>query len=168
LGLLFVVWAVDSVNSYIQFATGRAILYSPSNVVRLLTGLGNGLLLSTVVVPMFNFSIWRQPRAERILQNWRELGTIALQLVIVAVAAQSRLEFLFYPLVTASLAGLLLTLTMVNSVIAVILLRRENAALDWRQALLPIACGLVMALLEVGSMAVLRHLLPVWLPPAVV
>ncbi len=166
LGLLFVFWVVDSLNSYIQFATGRAVLYEPSNLLRLCTGLGNGLLLSTVVLPLFNYSIWRQASEERILQNWTELATIGLQLLTTAIVVWWGPEPLLYPLLTASLAGLLLTLTMVNSVIAVILLQRENAAVTWRYALLPILCGFLLAVAEVGSMAILRHLLAVGLLPS--
>jgi len=167
LGMLFVLWAADSVNSYLHFATGREVLYSPSNLMRLLTGLGNGLLLGTVVLPMFNYSIWRQPSEGRILQNWRELGIVALQFVAVAIAAQSGRASLFYPLLAASFVGLLVTLTLVNSVIAVVLLRRESAALEWREALLPVTVGFVLAVCQVGSMALLRQLLAGQLPPLV-
>jgi hypothetical protein len=88
-------------------------------------------------------------------------------LVAVAIAVQSGFVPLLYPLVAASLAGLLLTLTTVNSVIAVIFLRRENQAASWRQALLPIACGFLLATVEVGAMALFRSLLARrLLPPA--
>jgi uncharacterized membrane protein len=168
MGLFFTFWVVDSVNSYLQFATGRAVLYNPSNLLRLLAGFGNGLLLSAVVLPLFNYSIWQQPSETRTIQNFRELATIVLQLAAAAFVVQSGRGPLFYLLVAASLAGLLLTLTIVNSVIAVILLRRENAALNWRQAALPVGCGLALALVEVASMALVRHVLAGTLPPAVV
>jgi uncharacterized membrane protein len=168
LGLLFVLWVADSVNSYVQFATGRVLIYNPDNMLRLLTGLGNGLLLSTLVLPMFNFSIWRQPSEARIVQNWRELGMIGLQFAALAIVMRSGPGWLLYPLLAASLAGVLLMLTIVNTVIAVIVLRRENSAANWRQALLPIGCGFLMAVAEIGIMALLRDLLAAGLSPAAV
>jgi uncharacterized membrane protein len=168
LGLLFAFWVVDSLNSYVQFATGQAVLYHPSNPLRLLTGLGNGLLLSAVVFPMFNYSIWRKPSEARVIKDWKELGAIGLQLVTLALVVLSGRVPLFYLLLTASIAGLVLTLTIVNSVIAVILLRRENAALSWRHVLLPVGCGFVLGVTEVASMALLRHLLAGRLPPAAI
>jgi len=166
LGLVFTVWFIDSVNSYIQFATGQVVLYNPSNVLRLFTGMGNGLLLSSVVLPLFNYSVWREPSEARVIESWTELGTIGLQLVAVTLMLQTGRRPLFYPLLAASLAGLLLTLTIVNSVIAVILLQRENAALSWQQAVLPVGCGFLLAVSEVAAMALLRSLLAGWLPPA--
>jgi hypothetical protein len=167
LGLLFVFWMVDSLNSYVHFATGRVLLYPPSNLLRLLTGMGNGLLLSIVVVPMFNFSIWREPSKARIVQDWRELAVIGLQSLVVAIVVHSGSAALLYPVVAASVVGLLLTLTTVNGVIADVFLRRENRALSWRQALLPLACGFLLAIAEVGTMAILRHLLADSLLPPV-
>jgi len=167
LGLLFTFWVIDSMNSYIQFATGRAVLYNPSNLLRMLTGMGNGLLLSAVVLPLFNYSIWRAPSEARTVEGWRELGTIGLQLVAATLVLQTGREPLLYLLLAASLAGLLLTLTFVNSVIAVILLQRENEALTWQHAVLPVGCGFLLAVSEVAAMAILRSLLAGRLPPGV-
>jgi uncharacterized membrane protein len=166
LGLIFALWVIDSVNSYLQFATGQILLYNPSNLLRLFTGMGNGLLLSAVVLPLFNYSVWREPSEAHAIESWRELGTIGLQLVVVTLTLQTGREPLFYPLLAASVTGLLLTLTMVNSVIAVILLQRENTALSWQQAVLPVGCGFLLAMSEVAAMAFLRSLLTGWLPPA--
>jgi len=164
LALFFVVWAIDSVNSYVYFATGRVMVYTPNNLLRLTTGMLNGLALSLIVFPMFHFTVWREPGQERPVNGVGELGIILLQVLILAIVLPADVAVLAYPTLLLSLLSVLLTLTTVNSMIVLILLRRENQAERWQQTIQPLGLGLLLAIAEVGSMAALRYVLPVPLP----
>jgi len=164
LALFFVVWAMDSVNSYVYFATGRVMVYTPNNLLRLTTGMLNGLALSLIVFPMFHFTVWREPGQERPVNGIGELGIILLQVLILAIVLPADVAVLAYPTLLLSLLSVLLTLTTVNSMIVLILLRRENQAERWQQTIQPLGLGLLLAIAEVGSMAALRYVLPVPLP----
>ena len=164
--LFFALWAVDSVNSYVHFATGRALLYAPSNILRLATGLLNGLSLSVLVFPMFNFALWTAPEDERVVGSSRELAGLLLQLVALGVVLLAGIDVLLYPLVLLNLLSVLLMLTLVNSMIAIIVLRRENLASGWRQALFPLTIGFFLSIGEAGTMATLRYWLSIRLTAA--
>jgi len=89
----------------------------------------------------------------------RELGGLVLQLVALGTVLQADVSVLLYPLLLADALSVLLLLGMVNTMIATLLLRRENRAQGWKQAMLPLGLGLLLAIGEVSGIASLRALL---------
>lgn len=164
LALLSSLWLVDGVNSYLNFVTGRVWLYPPNNALRLATGLGFGLALGAVVWPLFNASLWQEPPADRVLSNWHQLtvaliGLLGLWLVLLGGA---RLPgWLVAAVETGAVAAVL---TVVNTMLALVALRRENRAGVWRDAILPLTLGLLLALGEISGIALLRCFLSQSLP----
>ena len=64
-----------------------------------------------------------------------------------------------YPVMVISGLGVFVVLSSVYTVVALMILRRENAQLFWRELLLPILIGMTIALLQVLLTAWLRFLL---------
>ena len=159
LGLLFLFWGIDGLNSYVNYITGQVMLYVPSNSLRLLAGMGNGLFLSTLVYPMFNFTLWSAPKRQRVLSGWKELAAILLQVAGLGGLLVLNGEVLLWPVALLNLLGVAVMLTIVNSMIILLLLQREGIARGWRDALLPLGLGLLLSFAEVGGMAALRRLL---------
>lgn len=157
LALAFLFWALDGVNSYFQYVTGRQLLYGPSNLLRLASGLLNGVTLSSLLFPLFNFTLWKEPGNERVIGSFTELAGLSLPLLGLALLLQTNWVGLQVVFVFLNLAGVLIMLGMVNAIIAVLLLRRENAAQRWPHALPFLALGLIMTAAEVGSIAVIRY-----------
>ena len=158
-GVFFGLWAIDGLNSYLDFLPGISGFYPPSDLLRLATGMLHGLSLSLLILPMFNFTFWREPDRQPVIQSLRELGGMLCQLAGVGLLLQARVEALLYPLLVVQSFSVLLLLTIVNSMIVIILLRRENSAQHWEEALFPLSVGLLLSLVEVGAMAALRHVL---------
>ena len=161
---LSLLWLIDGINSYLNFVTGRVWLYLPNNALRLATGLGFGLALGSVVWPLFNESLWKELCGERVLSSWRELrvalfGITGLWLVF--FAGGSLPGWLVALLETIVVV---LVLTVVNTMVALVALRRENRADEWRDVRVPLGLGLLLAVSEVAGIALLRHLLARTLP----
>ncbi len=149
-------WAADGVNSYLALL-GIQRLYESTNTLRLLTGALNGLTMSALIYPVFNVSVWRSPDDVSNIRNAVDLTIlVALEGALVAVVL-SGWSFLLYPLALASALAVLVLLTSVNTVLAAVLLGRENHATSWRSALLPIVSGLVLSFLQVGVIDILRY-----------
>jgi uncharacterized membrane protein len=161
LGLLvtfIVVMAIDGLNSYVSlFPNFPVLLYQPQNVLRLLTGTLHGLALVVIVFPIFNFTLWKEPRNEPVLSGLRELailvGGFALPMVLIV---QAQIDVLLYPVAIISVLGVLAMLTAVNALIVVIAMRREARAVAWWDAALPIALGFAATLVEVGVIVLVR------------
>ena len=73
--ILFIVWAGDGFNSFINDLLGRTLLYATTNATRLVTGFGMGLVLSTALMTLFNLSVWKDPQRKPLLNNlWQVLA----------------------------------------------------------------------------------------------
>jgi len=164
-GLFFFFGVIDGLNSYLQFFSGVASIYPPHNSLRLLAGLLNGLALSLLIVPMFNFIFWQRPDSQRVVRGLGELGGMLVQILVLGSLLLSGIDVLLYPLFLVDIASVLLVLTLVNSMIVVILLHRENQAKRWIEALLPLGLGFLLSIMEVGGLAWVRSLLAGMLPP---
>lgn len=149
-------WIADGANSYLALV-GAPHFYEPRNVLRLLTGALNGLTVSALVYPLFNVAVWRDPAPEPGLRGGRDLAVLLSMELSLVVLVLSGWDPLLYPIALLGAAGVLTLLTSVNSVIALILLRRENSAETWRHAALPITIGLILTLVQIAAIDLLRY-----------
>jgi hypothetical protein len=154
-------WAFDGLNSYLTFFPGAPHLYEPQNWLRLTTGMLNGLALITFVVPIFNFTLWRKPAAERLFRHLGELLLLLPFVALLVVVVQAEIGFLLHPLALLSSLGVVIMLTLINSMIAIVVLGREGYAQTWMQALAPLTVGAALAILQMTAMVVLRAYLTV-------
>jgi uncharacterized membrane protein len=155
--VLFVgAWGFDGFNSYMTFFPGGPNLYEPQNWLRMTTGLLNGLALSILVFPIFNFTLWREATRERVIKNVWELLAILPVIALLVLAVQSDVGILLYPLAVLSSAGVVVMLIMINSMIASVVLGREGYAQSWSEALVPLTAGLALAILMMTAMVALR------------
>ena len=155
--VLFVgLWGFDGLNSYMTFFPGAPHLYEPRNWLRLATGMLNGLALILFVFPIFNFTLWRETTPERAIKNLWELAAILLVAALLIVVIVAPVDFLLYPLAILSSLGVVMMLTIINSMIAAVVLRREGYARTLRQAMVPLTIGAALAILEMTGMVLLR------------
>ncbi|RLC97560.1 MAG: hypothetical protein DRI77_07010 [Chloroflexi bacterium] len=151
-------WASDGLNSYMNLI-GGPYLYEPQNWLRLITGALNGLTMSALVYPVFNFTLWRSPVSERNIRTLRDLGVLLLLEAGLVGLVLTRWDFLLYPLALLSALGVLFLLTTVNSMLVLMLTRRENVVKTWREAAIPLLAGFTVALIQIGAIDVVRYAL---------
>jgi len=164
-------WAADGANSYLALIRGPH-LYEPQNWLRLTTGALNGLTMSALVYPVFNFTLWRHPTTvgphpttvgppltERTIRNLGDLGLLVLPEAGLIGLLLTRWSFLLYPLALLSALGVLALLTTVNSMLVLIIVRRENVVETWREAVVPLLAGFIVSLVQVGVIDIVRYML---------
>lgn len=154
-----VIMGVDGVNSYLSFFPNAPHLYTPHNWLRLITGALNGLAMSIIILPVFNLTLWKQGSPERVIRGFGELGIMLAMAAVIVYAVQLQIPPLLYPVALLSVFSVLLMLTLVNSMIVMIIIRREAVAETWRDAVLPLALGLVGTLAELTMLNLLHYLL---------
>jgi len=151
-----VLMGVDGLNSYSHFFPGAPHLYPPQNWLRLLTGIGTGLAMGVVLLPALAQTLWARPQSEPILENGRELlALLMLGLAGVALVLSNQAA-LSYVLALVSVAGLLFVVTTLNSVVLLILLRRDGRFSTWSAAGMALLLGLLLAIVETSAASVLR------------
>ena len=157
------VWALDGLNSYIDLSSEIVGMlrirpvYPPQNWLRLLTGTLHGLMMASVIYPIAMGTFWRASYLTPVLKDFSELGRlVALALAGVGLTLSGS-PIILYPLALVSSAGILAMLTLVNSVMLLVLIRRENTAESWRDLAVPLLGGLALSLLLVGVIGIVRY-----------
>lgn len=159
MGVFILTMAVDGGNSYLVLLGRPPLLYTPRNWIRTATGTLNGIALSMIVLPVFNFTLWREPQPVRpLLKAWELLPMLAFGALMVTLL-QFGPSWMFYPIALISTGSVLGMLTMVNTMILLILARQEAQATKWKEAVQPLLGGLATTLIELTAIGVLRYLL---------
>jgi len=151
-------WAFDGVNSYLTML-GVPHLYTTRNVHRLVTGTLNGIAMSALIYPLFNFTLWHDPVAEPAIRGWRDLGSLLLLEAGLVGLGLAGWDWLLYPLGILSGLGVLTLLTSVNTMLVLLVVQRDNTVTTWRQALPALMAGLSITLLMIGAIDAARFAL---------
>ena len=149
-------WAFDGVNSYLYLILGRPFLYQPHNLLRLGTGILQGLAVSFLFLPFFNQVFWAEPQPQRVLQSGPELAQALGVGVLFMLAVVSGWPPLFYPLAFLSAGTTALVLSLVGTLFAVLLLRQENANRTWGDFISLFLPGAAFAALLILGVDLLR------------
>jgi uncharacterized membrane protein len=159
MGAFILTMAVDGLNSYLVLLGRAPLLYEPRNWLRTATGILNGIALSLIVLPVFNYTLWKDPQPVRPLKHaWNLLPMLAFGALVIALL-QAGPAWMFYPMTLLSAGGVLGMLTLVNTMILLILARQDSQATHWKQAVLPLLGGLTVTLIELTTIGVARYLL---------
>lgn len=157
LGAFGLAFAIDGVNSYLSFFPTVPHLYTPNNTLRLITGTLLGVSLSTVVLPGFNQTAWKDWSREPVLRSFAELGLLLLLAGGLMAFVLTDNPLILYPLALISSLGVLALLTTVYSMLFVIVTRRENRAVSWRGLGLGLAAGLTLAMAQIALFDLARY-----------
>ena len=144
LALFMTAWLIDGLNSFLTLLPGLPLLYEPSNLLRLVTGMGQGLALGVVLYPLGNYALWQQTEERRVLDRPWQFG----ELILVGAATVALVWFWrsapwwlwSYVLASAVVA----TLALVNTILLVLVLHKEGLARRWYQIVPVLLAGLVL------------------------
>lgn len=142
-------FGVDGLNSFLDFFPNLSGLYQPTDLLRLITGMGVGLGIGTVLYVLFNRTAWSNWVDESPYTKWVNFPLLLILAAILIGIIQIKHPSVQVPLMVISGLGVFLVLSSVYTVVALMILRRENAQLRWRELLLPILMGMTFALLQV-------------------
>src|SRR5512140_1810513 len=161
--LFFLAFAIDGSNSYLALIKNmyagafRNIpnLYVTDNITRVFTGSGMGIAMASVLFPMYNQSVWRQPPEQSAL-DWRRFGLLVGIVLVLDFAMLTENPFVLYPVALISTLGVLALLTMVFSIVWIMVMKEDNSFDNIRQLWLPILAGLTLAFLLILSIDLFR------------
>jgi len=103
------------------------LLYLTNNYLRLLTGLLMGVSLANFILPVFNFTFWQENDKISLLDGYRFIGL----LLIISVIYGGFIfwgQFLFWLFSILSIIGVLALYFYINSLIYLIIAKKENQA----------------------------------------
>jgi uncharacterized membrane protein len=153
LGLFFGVMVLDGINSTLQtFGSG---LWETTNLLRLITGALSGIAAAFIFYPVFNISLWNRDvtHKEHVIEQLFELAPYLIGTGLLVVLVLDGGSWLFYPLALLSMGGMLALLTMANTMVVLIVSRREGSIRTISEALTPILLGLLISLVLLSLVA---------------
>lgn len=159
LGLATAAWGFDGANSFNHLLANSPIprLYPPSNTLRVITGMFNGITMGSVILPLVNASLWADAREERTIGSFHELAILYLAGAIVIAMILSEWPAFLYPLSVLSTLGVLAILTAIHSMVVLALFKQENTALTLKDALPFFLFGAIITVTLIFGIDALRY-----------
>ncbi|GAB4476001.1 MAG: hypothetical protein Kow0088_13470 [Anaerolineales bacterium] len=157
--ILALAFVVDGVNSYLTLFPRFPHLYNPHNTLRLITGTGMGLVISALLYPSFQQTIWQNYKEEAALRDLRRLAILLLLAALVIGLVLTQNPLILYPLALISAGGVLILLTMIYTMLWIIVLRRENRYLHWQELSTFLILGFGFAVLQIFLIDIGRYIL---------
>jgi uncharacterized membrane protein len=156
--LLIALTGLDGLNAFF-FDGSLPHLYPPSTIVRLLTGLGAGLGVGLMAVPVVARVVWSPSTDEHSVEDLVELGSGVLLAALVGGLVLAGVGALLWPVALAMVVSVVVAFGVANLYLLVLASGRvgQVEASGALSGLLFSSFGLV--LLELGGLAALR----VWL-----
>jgi uncharacterized membrane protein len=149
---------LDGLNAFF-FDGGLAHLYAPNIALRLLTGLGAGLGLGLMSVPVIAGVVWAESSDDASIEDPVELlAALAITGLLGAVLLVGG-GVLAWPVALAMLGAVIVALGSANLYIIVLATRRVRQAVSLASLAGGLLSSLGLTLLELGALAGLRSVL---------
>jgi len=156
LAALFLAFAVDGINSTAATFFPGHTLYQSSNILRFITGMGMGIVIANVLLPLWNQTFWAQASDEPVLSSWPQLAGLILVETLVSLLVLTGAKELYFPVAILSTVMVPVLLTMVYSLLFMVIFKRENLVRRWNMGIIYIEIGAVCALLQIGLFDLIR------------
>lgn len=165
LSLLFLAYAVDGLNSYLylppflKIFPGMPHLYEPSNVLRLFTGTGIGLIIALVLYPAFVGSVYTDAKPRPAIVGIKSLLIVVGLVILVDFLILTGSKYILYPAALISAGVVILLLTMAYTIIGLRLFHKENQFTKIPQCLLPLTFGFTIAIAQIAIIDLIRFII---------
>lgn len=157
--LFFGAFLVDGINSSLTFFDGWHGIYPPSNLLRLITGVGMGIVMGTVLMSIWNQLLWVEFDEKPLLNSFSLLAICAAAGVLIILLVVANLPLTYYPLAIFSSGSVVLLLSMVYTMLWTLGLKKENTLVHWQDRTWIFLLGGLTAMVQLGLMDALRFAL---------
>jgi len=155
--IFFLAWAGDGVNSFITDFLNKTILYETTNTIRLITGFGMGLVMSTALMTLFNLTVWQDGVNQPLLNNLLQVAAYIVASVLTGWVLLSANATFFQFFAYISIATVMVIITLLYAIFWMILLKKENSFTKWSSLGLFLAAGFASAMLQITLLTMLRQ-----------
>jgi uncharacterized membrane protein len=163
--LLVVLYAVDGLNSYFNLPPFLRLfphmphLYQPSNVLRLFTGTGMGLVIAMVLYPAFCGSILPNPDPQPAIHDLKMLFTILSVGIVVDLLLLTEAKYVLVPAAFISAGGVVVVLSMVYTILWIWILRKENQLTKLSQVIPYAVAGFMTTMTQIALFDLIRFII---------
>ena len=157
LAFLFLLWAGDGLNSLISDFLNKPFLYQTSNLSRLVTGYGMGLVMSTTLVTLFNLTVWKTGINTPVLENVYQIIGYGILCVMSSSLILISGPVVFQLTAFVTILTVLFIISLLYSIFWIIFLRKENQFTNWKGIAVYMIAGYSTAIGQILLMIALRN-----------
>jgi len=155
--ILFIFWAGDGLNALISDFLNKPFLYQSSNLSRLITGYGMGLVMSTALVTLFNFTIWKTGIKAPVLENTFQIIGYGILSALSGILIPISGPIVFQAAAYITIFTIVSIITLLYSIFWVIILKKENQFTNWKDIVVYILAGYTTAAGQILLLIALRN-----------
>jgi hypothetical protein len=165
MGLIVIIFFVDGLNSYLYLPPFLRLfpnmphLYIPSNILRLITGTGMGLVIAIVLYPAFWASIISIPDLRPAVENIKKFILLICLGILIDIIVLTQSVFILLPAAFISTAGVVLLLTMVYTIIWIQILGKANQFTGLSQITIYLIAGFLTAIIQIALIDLFRFII---------
>jgi Predicted membrane protein len=157
--LFFFVFIVDGANSLVAEIWPKWVLYTPSNNLRLATGLGMGMVIANLLLPMWNQIFWAEASDKPALHSWKQLLGILLLETGIGWAVLKGWGWLYFPVSILATGMVPILISMIYTLLWLVIIKKENMIKDWKEGWPYAGMGVILASIQIGLFDLMRFLL---------
>ena len=165
LAFFIAAFGIDGINSFTQLLPWAKHLYETTNATRVISGAGMGIVISAIIAPSFNQTVWADVTPQPALSSLKKLANVLIVIAILLLAILGEYIPVMYFAAVAGGLSVFVLISVLYTIIAVMLLRRDGKVLHTDQLALPVVMGMCAALVQISIMTLIRYsLTQTWLP----
>jgi uncharacterized membrane protein len=156
-GVFVLAWAIDGLNSFLYLLPNPLSIYTPSHILRLITGTLMGVILISMLLPTFNQSVGRIPVNKRVIRSIPDLILLAGIALAVTSLQLSGNPIILYPLAVLSAVSVVVILTIVYAMVLGMIFGFERASRTPMEVLALFVGGLILAVVQIALIDLGRY-----------
>jgi len=158
-------FGIDGINSFTELLPFGQHLYTTTDLTRLISGAGMGVVVSAVAGAAFNQTVWADALDEPALDSLNKLASILIVVAVLLFGILGEYTPALYFSAVASTVAIFLVVSVLYTIIAVLLLKRDGKIHSARELLLPVLIGMSMAMIQIIVATLVRFALThTWAP----
>lgn len=153
----FLVWASDGINSFVTDFLNKSILYETTNMTRIVTGFGMGLVMSTALMTLFNLTVWKDGINLPLLHNPLQVAVYVLISALIAwfLLFANANYFLIFAYI--SIVTVVVIITFLYAIFWILILKKENSFTKWNSLGIFLTAGFASTMLQITLLNMLRQ-----------
>ena len=151
-----ILWAFDGLNSFLTNLNGKNLVYTTNNTIRLLTGFGMGLSMSSATVTIFNLTMWTKYTSKPVIASFSQFIALVILALLFALLVLIQNEILLTIFAYIATGTIVVLLTTLYAILWMIIFKRENSCGKVKDLIPILMAGFLTTMIQITLFDLMR------------